>query len=349
MKVRTIRGMVLAAVLLTAPVGSVAAEEVGGQSPPGPATAPVKFGIQTGQEGVTWPELVATWKEAERLGFDSAWLYDHFMPIVADRDEPCLEAWTLLAGLAAHTERIRVGVLVTGNTYRNPALLAKQATTVDHISNGRLDLGIGAAWFEREHQAYGFPFYTARERAERLGESLEVITRLWKEDHPTFEGKRYLLWKAPFAPMPVQKPHPPIVVGGQGKKWILPLVARYADGWNVPIGVSPAGVKERLQLIHEECARIGRQPCDVEVSVFLPLISITKVPLAGPLTRLVSRFVVPSKVGRQLLAGTPQAIVNQIQQYVDVGVGSVILYLRPPFDAQLMRRFAEEVMPAFRR
>jgi len=318
------------------------------EPPPAPARPRIRFGIQTGQQNVTWPEVLAAWKEAEELGYDSAWDFDHFMPITGDKNGACLEGWTLLAALAAQTSRIRIGVLVTGNTYRNPALLAKMATTVDHISNGRLNLGIGAAWFEPDHEAYGFPFSTARERAERLGEALEVMTRLWTADHPSFTGKYYLLANAPFAPAPIQKPHPPIVIGGKGKKWILPLVARYAGGWNVPIGVSPEGLRQRLDLIRQECQRIGRTPCDIEVSVFLPLISITNVPLAGPATRLAARVVAPSNVARQLLAGSPAEITAQIQRYVDAGATHVILYLRPPFDRDLIRAFATQVMPAFR-
>src|SRR5574341_1992217 len=161
-----------------------------------PAAAPKKkilFGIQTGQQDVTFQDLLAIWKEAEAQGFDSAWDFDHFAPIRGNIDNPCLEGWTLLSALAAHTSKIRIGTLVTGNTYRNPALLAKMATTVDQISGGRVYLGIGAAWFEREHEAYGFPFYTAKERADRLAEALEVIKRLWTADHSSFDGKFYTL------------------------------------------------------------------------------------------------------------------------------------------------------------
>ena len=193
----------------------------------------VSFGILMPQESTTWEDLVATWKEAERLGFESAWLFDHFIPPSGDKDGSVFEGWTTLAALATQTEKIRIGILVTGNTYRNPAILAKMATTVDHVSGGRLEFGIGAAWEEHEHRAYGIPFYTARERAKRLGEALEVITRLWTEEKPSFRGQYYTLHEAEFEPKPVQKPHPPIVVGGQGKKWIMPLVGRYADEWNV--------------------------------------------------------------------------------------------------------------------
>src|SRR3989442_8801313 len=199
----------------------------------------LRFGIQTPNQNTTWDDLVATWKEAEALGFDSAWVYDHFIPIFGDQDGPCLEGWTLLAALAAETSRMRVGVLVTGNTYRNPALLAKMATTVDQVTHGRLVLGIGAGWFERDRTAYGFDFGSPRERARKLAEALQVITKLWSEDHPSFAGKYYQLEKAPFAPPKVQKPHVPIVIGGQGQRWSLAPGARHADGLNAARGVLP--------------------------------------------------------------------------------------------------------------
>jgi F420-dependent oxidoreductase-like protein len=308
----------------------------------------IQFGIQTGQQDVTYQDILAIWKEAEALGFDSAWDFDHFAPIRGDINGPCLEGWTLLSALAAHTQKIRIGTLVTGNTYRNPALLAKMATTVDIISGGRLYLGIGAAWFEPEHIAYGFPFYTAKERAERLGEALEVITELWGKDHPTYRGKYYSIVDAPYNPPNVQKPHPPIVIGGKGKKWIMPLVAKYADAWNVPIGVTPKGIQNRMQIVHDECARIGRKPCDLEVQAFLVLYSITDVPLAGPALRLGARLLTDKRIAGSVLAGSPQEITEKIQTYVDAGVTHIIMNIQPPYDPALLRRFAKEVMPKFR-
>jgi F420-dependent oxidoreductase-like protein len=313
-----------------------------------PATARVEFGIHTPQENTTFEQLVAAWREAERLGFEQAWAYDHFAPIRGNKDGPVLEGWTLLAALARETQRIRIGLLVTGNTYRNPAVLAKMATTVDHVSGGRLNFGIGAAWEEYEHTAYGVPFYDARERAARLGEALEVITRLWRGDHPTFRGKYYSLFEAPMSPRPVQRPHPPIVIGGQGPNWIMPLVARYADEWNVPIGLTPDDVRARIAEMRAECARIGRSPCVERVSVFLPLISITGIPLAGPATRLAARALVEKRIARSLLVGSAPKIQGQLRPYVDAGATSIIVSIQPPFSAELMREFAAEVMPAFR-
>ena len=254
----------------------------------------------------------------------------------------------MLAALAAETSRMQVGVLVTGNTYRNPALLAKMATTVDHVSHGRLALGIGAGWFERDHSAYGFPFGTPRERARKLAEALQVITKLWAEDHPSFHGKFYTLERAPFAPRNVQKPHPPIIIGGQGKQWIVPLVARYGDGWNAVVGVSPEGIRERREIIQTECKRVGRTPCPTTVSVLLPLVTITDIPLAGPAVRLGARALVKKEVAQSILAGSAGAIRDRLRAYADAGATEVILNLRPPFDRTLLRRFAQEIMPAFK-
>ncbi len=308
----------------------------------------IEFGIQTAQEDTTWEEILEAWQTAERLGFDSAWAYDHLIPITGDSDGPALEGWTLLSALAAKTERMKIGLLVTGNTYRNPALLAKAATTVDHISNGRVMLGIGAGWFEYEHTAYGFPFYTAKERAERLGEALEVITLLWTTDHPSFDGKYYDLVDAPFEPKPVQQPHPPILIGGQGPKWIMPLVGRYADEWNVPLGIDPAGMQERLAIAKTACAEAGRTDCDIEVSVFLVLANITNIPLAGPATRLGARMLFDSRIASGVLAGSPASIRKTIQSYVDAGATRIIVNVQPPFKPALLERFAKEIIPAFR-
>jgi F420-dependent oxidoreductase-like protein len=311
--------------------------------------APIRFGIQTSQQNVTYEQVRDIWKAAEELGFYSAWNYDHLMPILgADTDGPCLEGWTMLAALAAETSKIRVGTLVTGNTYRNPALVAKMATTVDIISNGRAYLGIGAAWFGEEHEAYGFPFYTARERASRLDEALQVITKLWTEDHPSFDGKFYTLRDAPFAPKSVQQPHPPILIGGQGKKWIMPLVGRYAQVWNAPLRLTPDDIRERITIIKDECRRISRDPCDVEVSAFLVLYKITDIPLAGPVLRLGARLMTEKEIARNVLAGSAKEITEKIQTFVDAGVTHVIMNLQPPYDRGLLERFAKDVMPNFK-
>jgi F420-dependent oxidoreductase-like protein len=313
----------------------------------GAHAARVEFGIQTPNQNARWEDIRRVWKTADAAGLHSAWMFDHFVPIFGDEDDDCFEGWTMLAALAAETERIKIGLLVTGNTYRNPALVAKMATTVDHVSNGRVILGMGAGWFERDHTAYGFHFGTPRERAKRLEEALQVITKLWKEDHPTFRGTYYSIERAPFAPANVQKPHPPIVIGGQGKQWIIPQVARYADGWNAVSGVTPDGIRERRKIIEDECGRIGRSPCPTAVSVLLPLVAITKIPLAGPMVRLGARAMVGKETARSVLADSPETIKKRIQEYADAGVTEVIFSIRPPFDDELIHRLASEIMPAF--
>src|SRR6266446_3836627 len=165
----------------------------------------IRFGIQTPPEVADPEDLIKLWQEAESWGYDTAWTFDHFMPISGNTKGPCQDGW-----------------MVTGNTYRNPAILAKMATTVDHLSNGRLELGIGAGWFEAEHTAYGIPFYTAKERTRRLDETIRIIRSLWTEKETTFTGKYYQIKNAPFEPKPLQKPYPPILIGGVGKKWTLP-------------------------------------------------------------------------------------------------------------------------------
>jgi F420-dependent oxidoreductase-like protein len=312
------------------------------------AAEPITFGVQMAPETEDVDEVVRTAKLVEVLGYDHFWLNDHFVPILGDKDGPHFESWMLLAAISRETARVRLGILVTGNTYRHPAVLAKMATTVDHLSHGRLNFGIGAGWEEFEHTAYGIPFYTARERSRRLGEALEIITRLWRDDHPSFQGEYYSLVRAPFAPRPVQKPHPPIVIGGQGRQWIMPLVARYADEWNVPVGLSPADVRERLAGIRADCERLRRDPCVRGVSVFLPLANITDIPLAGPATRLGARLLVDERAGVSVLAGSAVEIQSRIREYVEAGATSVIITTRPAINHALMRRFATEIVPALR-
>lgn len=310
----------------------------------------LRFGLMTPTDGARYEDILRAWREAEALGWDSAWLNDHFMPVFGDTDRNQYEAWTLLAALAAQTERIRIGVLVTGNTYRNPALLAKMAATVDEISRGRLDLGIGAGWYRKEHFAYGFHFGTDRERAERLEESLKVLNLLWGEKHPTFRGKYYTLFQAPFAPRGVQTPRVPVIIGGQGKKRIVPLVARYADGWNAPIQTDAKGFAERIELIRQECQRIGRHDCPTRFSKMFALVTISKVPLVGPAIRAGARLLpqVDAATAWHLLAGSPGEIAEQIAPFVRAGCNEVIVSFLPPFESDTIRTFTTEVIPRVR-
>ena len=223
---------------------------------------PLSFGVIIAQHQHTWPELVSQWKLAEELGFDSIWLFDHFMALYADPDGPCLETSTLLAALAKETSRANIGVLVYGNTHRHPSVLAKEIVTVDHVSNGRAILGIGAGWNEREHRAYGIPFPSAGDRVEMLDESLQIVESLFTQQRTTFRGQHYQLEDAPFAPKPVQQKLP-VLIGGTRPR-MLKVIARHADLWDT--SRDPKQLEEGLDQIRINCEEIGRDPAEIAVS-----------------------------------------------------------------------------------
>jgi F420-dependent oxidoreductase-like protein len=222
------------------------AEEAGSQA---------QFRIVLGQRA-SWPELLARTRETEALGFDGLFLVDHFYGLF-DVMDPTHEAYTMLAALAPFTQSLRLGVMVCGNTYRNPAFLLKQAVTVDHISGGRVDFGVGAGWTEREHEAYGWPFPTARERVDRFAEALEIWDLLQLEERTTYEGQHYQIVDAPFEPKPLQRPRMPVLIGGSGPR-MLRLAARHADIWNA-VGTPDEGgaLNQRLDAA---CVEEGRDP-----------------------------------------------------------------------------------------
>src|SRR5438128_7445171 len=194
--------------------------------------------------------------EAEELGFDSIWLYDHCHTVPVPSQEVTFECWTSTAALARDTKRVRIGQMVTCNSYRNPALLAKMASTVDALSHGRLDLGIGAGWYEHEYRAYGYPYPETAERLKRLREALQIILAMWTQEEATFEGTYYQVKGAINQPKGVQKPHIPILIGGGGEKVTLRLVARYGDACNV-LGELET-IKHKLAVLKEHCETLGR-------------------------------------------------------------------------------------------
>ncbi len=294
------------------PQSSYAAASPGGLS----------FGVQTPPQNVSYSQVQEVWLEADALGFDSAFVFDHFMPIFSDPNGPCFEGWTLLAALAAQTKRMRVGLLVTGNTYRNPVVLAKMAATVDHVSGGRLILGMGAGWFELEHHAYGIPYHTPGGRARRLVEAVELIKMLFTQDKTTYDGKYYQIKDASFEPKPLQKPHPPILIGGMGPRVVQPLVARHANIWHFFVSKGGAeaikGIATRFDAI---CKEVGRDPAEIQKSTSLR----------------------PAQLNQ-----SPDKVQALIQAYADAGVQYFIVSMFPDYDRDVLRRFAKEVMPVFR-
>lgn len=278
---------------------------------------PLRFGLFLGQNHYTWPEIVEQFRLAEELGYDHAWGHDHF---VATREGPegiMLEAWTVLAGLAAVTSRIRLGILVTGNTYRHPAMLAKQAVTADHISGGRLILGMGAGWHEQEHAMYGYPFPSPKERVDRFEEALRVLELLQTEERPSFVGRYYQLREAIFDPKPVQQPRIPLLVGTQGARMIR-ITGRYADMWDIPGNAE--GLEEKVRLLDEACARAGRDPSEVRRQV------------RGPIE----------------VTHSEAAFREFVERYRALGFTDFVTNLPGPEHHDALRRIATETIPSLR-
>jgi len=311
-------------------------------------TRAMRFGIQTGPQHVTWPELLDIWQVADGLRFDTAWTFDHFFPIMSDPKGSQLEGWITLAALAQATQHVRVGTLVTGITYREPAVLAKMGATLDVITGGRLEMGLGAAWFQQEHEALGIPFPPVAERIKRLGEACEVIKRMWTEDAATWDGRYYHINEAYCNPKPVQKPHPPILIGGGGEQLTLKMVARYADGWNA-FG-APAVFKHKIEVLARHCEAIGRDPNTIEKSVSMPpVLSRDRSKLDAMLADMASRRAMTIEDARAaMLWGSPDDAIKKIEAYRDLGVTHIILSLRAPYDAAQLELFANEVLPALR-
>ena len=225
---------------------------------------PLRFGVKASGQAISIADLRAVWRIADEAGFDHVWDFDHLASIgPAGPDRPIYEGWALQAAMAEATSRVRIGCLVTGNTYRHPVVLAKLAVTVDHLSGGRLEFGIGAAWAEVEHSMYGIEGLD--HRVGRLSESLQIIRSLFTEERTNFEGRYYQLKDAIANPKPIQKPHPPIWIGASGEA-TLRLTARYADVWNIS-GGGPDVVAELVKKFDETCAGVGRDPSSVRRSL----------------------------------------------------------------------------------
>ena len=231
----------------------------------------MRFAIKTSPQHTTWPDMLDVWQAADDIDlFESAWTFDHFYPIFSDPTGPCMEGWTVTTALAQATRRLRVGLMVTGNVYRHPAVLANMAATVDIVSDGRLELGLGAGWNEEECGAYGIELGSLRERFDRFDEAVEVIVSLLTKQNTTFDGAYFHLHEAWCEPKPVQKPHPPIVIGGTGERRTLRTAARWAQHWNYPGGTVEMWQRKR-DVLHEHCAVIGRNPAEIVTSVHLRL------------------------------------------------------------------------------
>lgn len=230
----------------------------------------MRFAFKTAPQHTTWPAMLEVWKAADGIEvFESGWTFDHFYPIFSDSAGPCLEGWVTLTALAQATRRLRLGTLVTGIHYRHPAVLANMAATLDIVAGGRLELGLGAGWNEEESGAYGIELGSPRDRSDRFEEACAVLVRLLSQETTTFEGRFYRLDAARCEPKPLQRPHPPICVGGNGERRTLRTAARFAQHWNFVGGPVEVFARKR-QVLHEHCAHIGREPGEILLSSHVP-------------------------------------------------------------------------------
>lgn len=307
----------------------------------------IDFGIYVPQIAFDYADILGRARLCEELGYTSFWLFDHlYGPELPDT--PSFEGWTLATALLANTERLRVGHLVLCNTFRHPALLAKMATTLDVISGGRLELGIGSGSYEPEHDRAGIPWGTFAERSDLLGESLEVITQMFAAPVTTFEGEHFRLDDFPNLPPPVQQPRPPIHVGGVGERRTLPLVARYADVWNVPT-YALGEIEHKRSVLLGECDRIGRDPATIRISEEAVLvIAPDDASLGDALAKAERRFGAPGfGLHEGGYIGTPPAIVDRIGERIDLGITSFVFFCFDRASEATLRLFADEVMPHF--
>ena len=278
----------------------------------------MRFGIKTAPQQTTFADILDVWRATDETPlFETAWVFDHFYPLVGDHAGPCLEAWVTLTALARETKRVRVGSMVNGMPYRHPAVTANMAATLDIVSDGRLDLGLGAGWNEEEADAYGIDLgKPMRTRMDRFDECVEIVVKLLSQEQTTFKGEHYQLQDARCEPKGPQRPHPPIVIGGAGEKRTLRTVARFAQHWNLPFA-SPEEFQKKRQILLGHCEAVGRDPAEIECSVQIAL-----APDQSP------------EEGAEIAAALGEA-----------GVDQVIYTLRVPYQASRIEPLAKALEP----
>lgn len=310
----------------------------------------MRFGIHAGPQDCTLDELRRLWRFADERGFHWCSVWDHLYSIsdLSNPASPSFEGLTAMAALAATTTRVRVGCLVFCVGYRNPGVLCKAAVTIDHLSGGRAEIGLGAGWNEREFTAFGMPFLPIKDRLDQLEEHAIVLRRLFDGERVTFEGKHVRLMDALCGPRPAQ-PRLRLWIGGQGEKRLLRMVARHADGWNVPF-LAPEVYAQRIGTLDDWCAKEGRDPRAITRTINVGLaIGADDAEVARQESLLpgmfggLTEFVKPG-----ILTGTPTRVIDRIGEYERAGAEWLILALRAPFDWDGLELFVRDVMPAFR-
>jgi F420-dependent oxidoreductase-like protein len=300
-----------------------------------------QFAIFSPQAGMSFKALTDRATQAEKLGYHSLWLVDHFWNRgIPDAD--CLEATALMSAIAARTEKLRIGSLVLCNSFRNPALLAKSLTTIDNVSNGRLEIGLGAGWMDEEYRGYGYEFPPIGTRLRQLEEALQVMKLLFTEKRATFKGRYYALDGAYNSPKPVQTPHPPITIGGSGEKVMLKIVARHADRWNCPAGYK--SFEGKLNVLKDHCKAVGRDINSINISEQL------MVCIGATEAEVEDKWKVASRMkpfSFTAIKGTPVQVVEQLHDRVCKGITFFTVMFGDFGPPQTIDLFAREVVPAF--
>ncbi len=305
----------------------------------------VGFGIVLPQVGATWEAARDAAQDAERLGFESVWLIDHLLGFPSDA--PIFEAWTELSAIAAVTSRVRLGVHVLCNGFRSPALLAKMAATLDQISAGRLEFGIGAGWYQGEFDAYGFDFPGAGERLRRLDEALDLVRRLWTEERVTHAGACYRTSAATCRPRPVQQPHPPIMVGAGGEKVALRVVARHATTWNV-MAIHAGEIARKREVLRRHCAEIGRDPDEIRISLqTAAIVCESEAEAERRRKEAGGAFALFGDLRAHALFGTAEQACEQVRRYQALGVSHFIVWVPERWRGETAERLARDVAPVF--
>lgn len=307
----------------------------------------MKFGAQIPGNQTTWADMVACAKTMDAGRWDSAWTFDHFVPPLAfmDESQDCLEGWMTLAGLGALTTRLKLGTIVSGVTYRNPALLAKMVATLDAMTGGRAILGLGAAWHVREHEAYGWDFPRIKERSDRLEEACALIRQLFRDEGPAdFEGSYYRLVRAPFAPKHSGPAPIPIMIGGGGERRTLRTLARYGDIMNV--GGSPEEFAAKIDVLNEHCAAVGRDPSEISKTAFLILALQDDEAKAARLRERFAPQASEASRKRNMAIGNAEHIVEVLRRYEAAGADGAI-FQSIPNNPRLYERIDAEILAAF--
>jgi alkanesulfonate monooxygenase SsuD/methylene tetrahydromethanopterin reductase-like flavin-dependent oxidoreductase (luciferase family) len=298
-----------------------------------------RFGLQLWSQQTDWPGFRDAALAAEEAEWDSIWTWDHLLAIFGPWEQPIFEGWSVLAALGPITSRVRLGLMVGANTLRNPGLTAKLATTLDHVSDGRAVLGIGGAWFEREHDAFGIDFFSGHgERLDRLDESVMVMRRLLDGERFSHEGRFYTFHDALCEPRPVQA-RLPILVGGSGPRKTLRTVALRADGWNTAGTVDQ--VRANLAILVEHCAVVGRDIATIEKTVSFPiLIRDDRAAAQGPYQALLDRNGIAAMESSPVLLGSPTEVADALRPYLELGFQTVIVRMPAPYDRETIDRMA---------